>query len=255
MNCTVIQRRLLSAEQPEQPPTDIRSHLAQCPSCRAWQRRLIQMERLIPQLPVPPSTAREQFVQRMTEEGGRMNKAILIQTPPSSFRLPPFKKERGLRKLSLAFAMAASLLVFALAWWSWPHDRVAPPDLLQVEQARLDQRLSSSLRPDTPKERFLRLAKLAEEVHNERVRWSITVIGWSSGPFYKRVVGQHLIEQAQQLPPGERPIVLREVAERLRTMESEASRFARLQRASPRSAKAFEQIALVSKDGERDSRL
>lgn len=258
MNCTVIQRRLLSAEQPEQPPGDIKSHLAQCPSCRAWQRRLVQMERQIPQLPIPPSTAKEQFLQRIVGPRHGNAEHPPIADPAILWRstLIPGPKERGLRKLSLAFALAASLLVFALAWWSWPHKAVAPPDIIQIEQAKLDQRLSNSLRVDTPKERVLRLAQLAEEIHGE----ARTLVDHSEkleqrARFYSRVVSEHLVVQAQQLSPVERPAVLKEVAERLTTLESEASRFAaQLKRAAPRSAAAFQQIALASRKGERDLR-
>lgn len=254
MNCTVIQRRLLAAEHPEQPPAEIQSHLAQCPSCRLWQRRLIQMERLISQLPVPPSTAKEQFLERIKEEGGRTRKPILVQ--PSSFNLPPFKKERGLRKLSVAFTLAASLLVFALAWWSWPHNPVPPPDFKRVEQARLDQRLGSSLRVDTPKERVVRLARLANEIHSEArdlMSNSERLEQWSQ--FYSKVVSQHLIEQARQLAPEDRQAVLTDIAQHLAEVESEATRLAtQCQAAAPRSAAALHQIALTSQKGERDLR-
>ena len=110
MNCTVIQRRLLSAEQPEQPPGDIKSHLAQCPTCRAWQRRLVQLERLVRQVPVPPSTAKEQFLQRIVEPQCPTTVRPTIADPALLWRstLAPGPKERGKRKLSLAFAMAAS---------------------------------------------------------------------------------------------------------------------------------------------------
>jgi hypothetical protein len=254
VNCTVIQRRLLAAERPEQPPAEIQSHLAQCASCRLWQQRLIQMERSISQLPVPPSTAKEQFLERMKEEGGRRNKPILV--PPSSFLLPPFKRERGLRKLSVAFTLAASLLVFAFAWWSWPHNPVAPPDSTRYEQARLEQRLSSSLLVDTPKERVVRLAKLADEIHGEArslVDNSERLEQWSQ--FYSRVIGQHLIEQARQLTPEDRQEVLADIALRLAKAESEATRLAtRCKITAPRSAAAFQKIALVSRKGERDLR-
>ena len=254
MNCTVIQRRLLAAERPEQPSAEIQNHLTECPSCRLWQRRLIQMERLIAQLPVPPSTAKEQFLERMNEEGKRMNKPILV--PPSSFLLPPFKKERGLRKLSVAFTLAASLLVFALAWWSWPHNPVPPPESGQYVQAKLEERLSSSLGVDTPKERVVRLAKLADEIHGE----ALALVGnserleqWSQ--FYARVVGQHLIEQARQLMPEDRQAVLADITTRLAKAESKARYLAtQCESSSPRSAAAFQQIALVSQKGEHDLR-
>jgi hypothetical protein len=253
VNCTVIQRRLLEAEQPEQPPAEIQNHLAECPDCRAWQRRLVQMERLIPQLPVPPSAAKEQFLEEMKDEGGRINARYF---PSSSILHPsPFrKKERGRSKLSLAFALAASLLVFALAWWSWPHNPTAAPDIAQLEQAKLNQRLSNILFVDTPKERVLSLARLAEEIHGEARELagnSERLEQWAR--FYAQLVGQHLIEQARLLPLEDRQDVLSNIAMRLAAAESEATRFeTQCKATAPRSAAAFHRIALASQKGERD---
>jgi hypothetical protein len=254
VNCTVIQKHLLAAERPEQPPPEIKDHLAQCPSCRVWQRRLVQTERLIPQLPVPSSTAKELFLERLTGKSGGKKQNVLVH--PSAFLRHPFKKERGLRKLSLAFTLAASLLVFALAWWSWSHHPVAPPNPLRIAQAKLQQRLSNSLRGDTPKERVLRLVKLAEEVHGEaRELMDNSERLEQQVQFYTRVVGEHLIQQARQLSPEERQEVLEAVALRLAAAESEATRFAtQCQSTAPHSAAAFQRIALVSKKGEQDLR-
>lgn len=257
MNCTVIQRRLLSAERPEQPPAEIQDHLAQCTSCRLWHRRLIQMESLIAQMPVPTSTAKEQFLQRLNEEDGRRKQAALVRPPAFLFR--PFKKERGLRKLSVAFTLAASLLLFALAWWSWPHNPpVMPPKVAQHEheQAKLEQRLSNSLLVDTPKARVVRLALLADEIQGEArglADNSERLEQWSR--FYSRVVGQYLIEQARQLGPQERQAVLTDIASHLAKAESQATRLATQYRAAaPRSAAAFQRIAAASQKGERDLR-
>jgi hypothetical protein len=254
VNCTVIQRRLLAAERPDQPPAEIKGHLAQCPACRAWQRRLVQMEQLIPQLPVPSSTAKEPFLQWMKDESGKRGQNALIQPP--AFISHPFKKERALRKLSLAFTLAASLLVFALAWWSWPHHSVLPPVPLQNDQTKLERRLSKSLHVSTPKERVLRLAQLADEVRGEIRKWmdnSERLHQWSQ--FYWQVVSRHLIEQARQLTPEERQAVLPDIALRLAAAESEATRLAtQCKSAAPHAAAAFERIALASQKGERDLR-
>ncbi|MGH7224139.1 MAG: hypothetical protein ACRELF_12990, partial [Gemmataceae bacterium] len=240
MNCTVLQRRLLSAEQPEQPADEIKNHLAQCPACRAWQRRLVQMERQIPLLPIPLSTAKEVFLQRLTGTYGGEAAHPTIADPATLWRstMTPGRKERAFRKVSLAFALAASLLVFSLAWWSWPHDHHPAPDIAKrrhnhvpaadiakKEQAWLEERLSKSLHADTPKERVLRLTQLAEEVHGEAGKLQDNREGLEQrARFYSRVVGEHLIEQARQLPPTDRPAVLQEVAKSLKEAESEASR-------------------------------
>lgn len=254
MNCAAIQRRLLSLEQPEQPTAEIKSHLAQCPSCRTWQRRLVQMERQVPLVLVPPSTTKDEFLQRIRGESAA--RTIADPATLSRYRLASGPKERALRKVSLAFALAASLLVFALGWWSWPHTPPSLPDLARQEQARLEQRLSDSLRSDTPKERVLRLAQLAEELHGEArtlVDHSERLDEWSR--FYARIVGEHLIEQARQLSPEERPVVVQKIAQSLSDTESHASRFAaQLKNAAPRSAASFERIAMASRKGERDLR-
>lgn len=266
MTCTVIQRRLLLAERPEQPSAEIKSHLAHCPSCRAWQRRLVQMERQLPLLPIPSSTAKELFLQRLLGTPSRETAGRTIADPSTLWRNTslPGPKERALRKVSLAFALAASLLVFALAWWSWPHTPAPVNDILgqeqvrleQQEKARLEQRLRTSLQANTPKERVLRLARLAEEIHGEARK----LVDHSDkleqqAEFYARVVGEHLIEQARQLPPLDRRTVVNEVAGALIQAESDASRWgAQLQTTAPRSAASFEQIALISRKGERDLR-
>jgi hypothetical protein len=249
VNCTVLQRRLLSSEQPAQPAADIKSHLAQCPSCRAWQRRLVQMERQVPLLPIPPSTAKDQFLQRIcgTDNGEAGRPAIADPATLWRSTLAPGPKERALRKVSLAFALAASLLVFALAWWAWPHDQ---------EQARLQERLHESLHADTAKERVLRLAKLAEDVHSQAHKLVDNSERLEQrAQFYSRVVGEHLIEQARQLPPADRAVVLQKVAESLQRAESAASRWeAQFQTTAPRSAASFRRIALTSRKSERDLR-
>jgi hypothetical protein len=258
VNCTVIQRRLLALEQPEQPPAEIKSHLAQCPSCRTWQRRLVQLERQVPLLPIPPSTTKEQFLQRILgtpscESAGR---TIADPATLAHYNLAPGPKEWALRKVSLAFALAASLLVFALGWWSWPHHPPSPADLSLHEQARLEERLKNSLRGDTPKERVLHLVRLAKELHTEApslVDNSEKLELWSR--FYARIVGEQLIEQARQLPAADRLAVVPEVAQSLSDTESTAARFAaKLKNTAPRSAASFDRIALSSRKSERDLR-
>jgi hypothetical protein len=265
VNCTVIQRRLLSAEQPDQPAAEVKSHLAQCPVCRAWQRRLVQIERQIPLLPLPPSTAKAEMLQRIlgTVPGDAVRPAIA--EPPNPWRSPlaPGPKERGLRKLSVAFALAASLSIFALVWWSWPHSKntVPSPQVVRwaADQGRLEQRLHKVLLVKKPQERILQLAGLAEELHDEAAKMVDNVEKrekldqWAR--FYARVVSKDLMEQARQLPPAERPAVLEEVASRLERTESSASQMVtKLNNTAPKSAAPFNQIALAARKGEKNLR-
>src|SRR4051794_32252883 len=120
MNCAAIQRSLLSCERPEQPPLEVCRHLVGCDACRDCQRRLVEVEQQLPLLPVPPSTGREAFVARV--RAGEVPVAGRSGVLPLWLqRSRPPLKERGLKKLALAFALAAALSAFALGWWAWPH--------------------------------------------------------------------------------------------------------------------------------------
>lgn len=258
MNCTVIQRRLLSAEQPDQPADEVKSHLAQCAVCRACQRRLLRIERQVALLPVPPSTAKNELLRQLlgtaSGDAARPTLAEPSHFWRSSLALGP--KERALRKLSLAFALAASLLIFALAWWSWPHNSDAPSSAVARRMAdgeKLDRRLRKVLLAEKPKERVLQLARLAEELHEEAMKMvndTEKLDQWAR--FYSLVVSKDLMEQARRLPPDERPAVLEKVASRLGTIESKASRrAAQLNPTDPESAASFDRIALAARRGEQ----
>src|SRR5205807_2230862 len=77
---------------------------------------------------------------------------------------PP--KERGLRKLAVSLALAASLAFFALAWWLWPHGETPGrvPGPLAVLRKEHDQRLA---RARTPQERVQVLADIARKLTRE----------------------------------------------------------------------------------------
>jgi hypothetical protein len=68
MNCTVVQRRLLSITNPERVPSTLRAHLAYCGACREWHNELVLVERHIPLLPVPRSNGKTKLMRRLLQE-------------------------------------------------------------------------------------------------------------------------------------------------------------------------------------------
>src|SRR5262249_50329532 len=114
-------------------------------------------------LPVPPSTAKAELLQRIlgTMPGDAVRPAIAEPPNPWRSSVAPGPKEIGLRKLSVAFALAASLLIFALVWWAWPHSKntVQPPTVARwvADQDKLKQRLDKALLVAKPQERILQL--------------------------------------------------------------------------------------------------
>jgi hypothetical protein len=191
--------------------------------------------------------------------------SLLAHKRAKAFLLPTFWKRLELVAAACVLVTIGAILFAAKLRYDnlasdavekpWVNQKEKSNEAAKVEQSKLDHRLSMSLLVDTPKERFFRLAKLAEEVYGEArglVDQNEKLEQWAR--FYERVVGEHLIEQARQLRQEDRPIVLKEVAERLTKLESEASRFASQLTRSPRSAAAFQRIALASQKGEDNLR-
>src|SRR5262249_14983350 len=142
--------------------------------------------------------------------------------------LAPGPKEIGLRKLSVALALAASLLIFALVWWAWPHNNNTVPSpavaRLAADQDTLEQRLHKALLVEKPQERILQLAGLVEELQDEGAKMVDNTEKLDQGArFCARVVSKDLMEQARQLPQADRPAVLEKVVSRLERAESRAS--------------------------------
>jgi len=227
MNCPTIRRRLLAQERPDQPDADLRAHLDACPACRAWQHRLLAVERQIPRLPVPPSQGKDRVLQavRRPAEPSR-TEAPIATLRPTAWR--PSLQERARQKLALAFALAASLLVFALCFWAWPRHPDAPTGqprdayLTKLQQER-DELLAANR---TPRERVQLLAAMAKRLwlearllaHSDQDRLA------SLAHFYSDLVERDLLTQAREVPAKERKAVFEAVQRQLVQTESELSK-------------------------------
>jgi hypothetical protein len=256
MNCHTVQRRLLSSERPEGPSPDVEAHLAACAACRAWQQRLLEVERLVPLLPVPASAARGELVQRVLS--GPLpppaEPAPAAPVPPLLSRpsLPAAPaKERGLRKLALAFALAAALGTFAVGWGLWPHEGagllpgLGPVALQREERGRLLREAGG------PRERVRLLAGMVRELHAEvRAHPEDADRLALAARVYAEVVGQDLLTHARAVPAAERAEALAEVADSLSRGESELERMA-AGAPSERQRGPLREMAAAARDGDR----
>src|SRR5262249_13982974 len=68
MNCKQARSHLLQAERPTHPVAAVQTHLVACRDCLQWQERLIELERLIPELPVPASSGKAELFARLARE-------------------------------------------------------------------------------------------------------------------------------------------------------------------------------------------
>jgi hypothetical protein len=158
MNCDLLQRRLLNLERPDRPPAEVQAHLAGCPSCREWQRRLVRLEQRVALLPVPASTAKGAFVARL-----RACPRTPTTRSPNGAGNRGQRRERALKKLAFATSLAAGLVLFAFIWWAlqWSRpERGTPGDLLtQLVQHDVDL-----AKADTPSNRLKALGAMANDL-------------------------------------------------------------------------------------------
>jgi hypothetical protein len=250
MNCTAAQRRLLADERPDQPASEVRRHLAECPACRAWNRRLLLAERQLSLLAVPPSSAKADLLRKILKpagaERGRPAPVVRPRALPSASSL----KERALRKMSLAFAIAAVLAVVALGLWTVPRQTPAPVPVPVTQEVRdLRVRRDQIVAVRAPRERVTKLADFAAELQ-DRAR-TLARAGDADkladlATFYAELVDEDLVKQARAVPAEERRAVVAAAADRLVRAESE---FTRMASETPRAAAALHDLALAARDG------
>jgi hypothetical protein len=239
MNCELARRELLESERPERVGGGLATHLAGCPGCAAVQRRLVRLERDVRRLPSPSCPPPPALFARVLErpEGG-------LVSPPEPWRNPDAAREGGRQKVALAFAMAASLAVFAVAWWAWQPAQTTPGSPLRRAYARtIEGRLHDAA---GPRDRVERLTKLAEDwltdvptADEAKLAALATQFEW--------LMRSDLPFEAERVGPAERAAVLGAVAQRLQQVESRASQLAQARAASG----SLRRIAAAVRDGER----
>jgi hypothetical protein len=256
VTCESVHRRLLALESPEAPPADVRLHLEHCPACRSFQEHLVQMEAEVPRLPVPEPARKAAFLRTLRED------ASLLAPPPPRLHMPVpgFRRERGLRKMAVAVALAASLLVIALGALLWqsgsPDIPGHNPDSL-ARRSPLEQRLEGMptwSQAKGPRDRVAVLDGLADEVERTVVRTRRAVSREEMErqvKFYQEVIDRLTEIEAKGLSDTERKEVLDPIARRLAAVDSEATRLARRH---PEMADSLRQLASVAAEGDRKLR-
>jgi hypothetical protein len=256
MNCDTAQRRLLGSERPDEPPPEVEAHLADCGACRAWQQRLAEVERLLPLLPVPASAARGELVQRVLSgplpppaEPAPAPPVLPLLSRPSLPTAPP--KERGLRKLAVAFALAAALVVLAVGTSLWRDE--APGLLPALDPVALHREERGRLLREAgaPREQVNLLARMVRELHAEVREHAEDADRLAlAARVYAEVVGQDLLAPARAVPAAERAEALAEVANSLSLAESEMERLAAAA-PSERQRVPLRELAASARDGDR----
>jgi hypothetical protein len=255
MNCQSAQIHLLNLERPDQPPPVVASHLNRCSACREWYQRLLQLEANLPLLPVPASDAKA----RLLAEFRTIPRGLPVQPPGlAGDELPWARYERRLKRVSVALALTAALVLIALglAFWRLAAPQASPP--LEPTDANLlaalTQRKPQLPSAKTPRQRIEVLADLADDLTSEaraRAEAADTANLNEVVLLYQRLVEEGIVTQAQTLT--DQPDVLSAIADRLGRAGSETEDLAG--RVPAHSAEALRTIAAAAREGDRRLRV
>lgn len=246
MSCKSVRRIMMEAERLEPPPAEVRPHLADCADCRAWLRNLSQVERQLPLLPVPATQGKEKLLLRLSElKPSRRSDGIIP--------LPAQIKERALRKVALACALAATVAAFAVGLWLWPKGmptqmQSGKADPVMAWKAQHDQRLGKAR---TPRERVQVLVDFAGSLQEEAARLVRTEDDErleALAQYFSDTLPDELVATAQSVPADERAEVVKEARSRLRDTESALERLASQ---SEEAAVPLRRIASAVRDADR----
>ena len=241
MNCSTLRHNRLAADHPSPLPLEA-SHLAECPACSAWHGRLVLLEQRLPSIPVPACPVPPDLLAQ-------------IRTP--AVRLAgrahhPRNVQGGRQKLALAFSLAASLAVFAVGWWAWPHFPPARPVAVVADGYRktVNDKIAGLT---TPAARAGALAELADKWFAEASRKSDDPAGLAAlAVDFERLVREDLMDHVGQVSPGERRDLASKLRLRLGHVESEASSLAvEWQSRNAKSVASLRRIAASAREADR----
>lgn len=260
MKCKAARTSLLGQEQLDQPPPKVAGHLAECVACRDWLQQLVQMERHVPILPVPKSSAKAQLVNKILTSPAPV-------TTPASRPVPEepgwVRHERRLKRLALASALTAALVVVAVGLWIWSHSQQGVPVVNHKSKpvedpflAHLMQRNLSLAAAKTPRQRVETLADLADDLHSEAM--SVAAVAEAGdltalATLYQRVIREGILPQAKAVPLAERAAILQRIADRLGEVAQSMDHVA--DQAFGSSVRALRDIASAAREGDKQLRI
>ena len=117
MNCEEFQRDLLNAENPATPADEFEAHLATCAPCREYQGRLVNIEQNVAKLPVPSSTAKEEFIEALLqpESAGRESFIAVLHLPTR----PRFSLTTQILLFLASMVILAALIFVGVLLGNW----------------------------------------------------------------------------------------------------------------------------------------
>jgi hypothetical protein len=172
MTCDAIQNRLLALPDLRRVPDELRGHLDECPTCRAYLARAVRLDKLLATIPVPPSSeeTKAAFLDRVTEAGPVIKHIPVVRRDSGTYLL-----DDGRWKYTAA-ALAAAVLV-AAGWLAFrggeappnrnKYDTVAGHELLTKTLGRVVTDEKALARSNTSEERLRAWADMTSDLRDE----------------------------------------------------------------------------------------
>jgi hypothetical protein len=233
MTCEVTRRQLLTVERPDRPPSALRPHLAECPACREWASNLAKLEARVARLPVPSSEAAKARLLKQLREPPLVPESMRVEIPILPFTPP---KERGLRKLAVALALAAAVVLIAVGLFVSPRQEATqvavkdtPRTPAEIQKWMKELRDLRVAKAETSRQKVEVLAECADELLREirlasalpspeRLKLLATV--------YDDTLQKELLAHARSIAPNEQRVLLPRLAGEMGRTESEFTRLA-----------------------------
>lgn len=251
MKCRHVLQRLLATSGRRKLSPEALAHVAGCRRCQRWKARLGEIDRGVPQLPVPDSrAAKAQFIQQILAE-------------PTTAVRPPWRVRYGVTWQRSVMA-AAALVLFALLVSGvfnrerQPKQTAMPPDDFLAEIVERNVSLATAA---TPQKRIEELAILADRLE-ARTRNVARVAGTDDlndlADLYAMVVSgdKGLVKRAgavaEDMPAADKTKLIDPIAERLLRTSQEADRMSR--EVPPSAVASLQRIAAVAKQAHESLR-
>jgi hypothetical protein len=267
MNCDVVQRLVLGCESPDRPSADAAAHLADCAACREWLVRLLQMERAVPYLPVPPAEAARSALMRriLSRAPGKKKEPVAEKHRPSiamvvgSWIMDPHASPRRRVAAGLVAGVAAALLLFITGWLIWDgdqHDSAtqarATPARIPADKLVADLHRFGIHEPEgkVGPERVTAMAAAAEVLRTraaERSGADDELVALAQ--LYSRVVEEGVVKTAEGLSAADRRAILGSIAADLYRADSEWHRLSQQTGLAPAAKDALAKAALAAHNG------